>query len=136
MNLPLRRETARYMQYFGDDALLELINDHDKLSVAMVTMLRDPYKHPNEWSNPGQFTGIIPAQVLFTWASDKSNEDTKFNAGMKILQYYLCHCYGEGQEVQSIQDQATLDSYITKSGKFRNRIIRKKNTKLVSGMDS
>ena len=137
VNLPSRRETARYMQYFGDDSLLALINDHDKLSVAMVTMLRDPFKHPNEWSPPGQFTGIIPAKVLATWASDKSNEDTKFDAGMKILQYYLCHCYGEGQEVQSfldtlwdeIQDQATLDSYITKSGKFRNRIIREKTLK-------
>ena len=64
MNLYLRRGMARYMQYLGDDVLLALINDHDKLSIAMVTMLRDPYKHPNEWSNPGQLLGLFRRKFL------------------------------------------------------------------------
>ena len=63
-SLDQRMELARYLQFYGDDRLLRMINDHQELALEIKTLYREPRKHPTQWTPPLQFKGVIPHEHI------------------------------------------------------------------------
>ena len=133
--LPKRMEMAQYLQFQGDDKLIHLMNNPAELAMTIKTTLRDPMHHPNAYTPPSQFTGIIPHEKLMAWSN--APRDSKFDEGMDILGHYLRHCYGDHDTVKEfyqvlwdeIPDERTLAQYINTNGRFRSRIVKEKGSR-------
>ena len=93
-SLDQRMELARYFQFYEDDRLLRMINDHQELPLEIKTLYREPRKHPTQWTPPLQFKGVIPHEHILAYSN--ATREQKFEAGMTCLASYFRQCYGDG----------------------------------------
>ena len=136
-SLDQRMELARYFQFYGDDRLLRMINDHQELALEIKTLFREPRKHPTQWTPPLQFKGVIPHENILAYSN--ASREQKFDAGMLCLAHYFRHCYGDGDMSKAfyqrlwdeIPNEKVLDNMLQKNGVFRAKVIKEKGANAI-----